>query len=77
MDFPAVKARRLLAVLMREPLGYEIARQRGSHRFLVSRRGHPAIVFAFHDRATVSPATVRRVLVRDVGLADYEARRLL
>lgn len=77
MDFPAVKARRLLAVLMREPLGYEVARQRGSHRFLVSRRGYPPIVLAPHDRVTLPGHAVRKILVNDVGLADYEARRLL
>jgi hypothetical protein len=42
-----------------------------------SRRGYPPLVFAFHDRATVPPGMVRKVLVRDVGLAADEALRLL
>lgn len=75
--FPAVKARRLLALFQREPLAYEIVRRHGSHRVLASRRGYPTIVFAFHDRATVPGHTVRKVLVKDVGLGEHEARRLL
>jgi predicted RNA binding protein YcfA (HicA-like mRNA interferase family) len=30
--FPSMKAKRLLAVLERQPLGYEVVRQSGSHR---------------------------------------------
>lgn len=67
----------MLAILQREPLAYEIVGQRGSHRTLWSRRGHPPLAFSFHDRATLSPAAVRQILVRDVGLAPDEARRLL
>ena len=75
-DFPSMKARGLLAVLQREPLSYEIVRRRGSHR---RRRapGRPPLTFAFHDRATVSPGVVRKILCRDVGLAEEEALKLL
>ncbi|HEV2771153.1 MAG TPA: hypothetical protein VGV40_13295 [Solirubrobacteraceae bacterium] len=31
-DFPSVKARALLKVLSRKPLGYRVVRQSGSHR---------------------------------------------
>jgi predicted RNA binding protein YcfA (HicA-like mRNA interferase family) len=75
-DFPSMKARDLLAVLMREPLSYEIARQRGSHRRLRAP-GRPPLTFAFHDRATVAPGLVRKVLCRDVGLPEDEALKLL
>jgi predicted RNA binding protein YcfA (HicA-like mRNA interferase family) len=75
-DFPSMKARDLLAVLQREPLSYEIIRQRGSHRRLRAP-GRPPLTFAFHDRATVSPGLVRKVLCRDVGLAEEEALKLL
>jgi hypothetical protein len=37
----------------------------------------PSFTFAFHDRATIRPALVRKILVKDVGLAEDEARRLL
>ena len=52
--FPSVKARRLLAVLMREPLAYRVVRQSGSHRRLVSDR-YPPITFASHDRDSLPP----------------------
>jgi hypothetical protein len=39
--------------------------------------GHPPLTFAFHNKATVSSGLVRKVLVRDVGLAEDEARKLL
>ena len=75
-DFPSMKARDLLAVLAREPLGYEIVRQRGSHRRLKAP-GRPPLTFAFHDRATVGPGVVRKILCRDVGLGEDEAVKLL
>jgi predicted RNA binding protein YcfA (HicA-like mRNA interferase family) len=75
-DFPSMKARELLAVLTREPLSYEIVRQRGSHRRLKAP-GRPAITFAFHDSATVAPGLVRKILCRDVGLGEDEALKLL
>jgi predicted RNA binding protein YcfA (HicA-like mRNA interferase family) len=75
-DFPSVKGRELLAVLMREPLSYEIAQQRGSHRRLKAP-GRPPITFAFHHRVEVPPGLVRKILCRDVGLGEDEALRLL
>jgi len=66
-----------MALLQREPLGYEIARQRGSHRKLRSRNGFPDIGFSFHASATVPPGLVRKVLVGEVGLSEDEARSLL
>jgi hypothetical protein len=35
------------------------------------------LVFAFHDRETIAPGLVRKILVRDVGLGEREALRLL
>jgi predicted RNA binding protein YcfA (HicA-like mRNA interferase family) len=75
-EFPSMKARDLVAVLMRSPLNYAVARPSGSHRRLKSP-GRPSITFAYHDRATLGPAAVRKVLVRDVGLSEDEALRLL
>ncbi len=71
-----MKARRLLAILEREPLNYRVSRQSGSHRRMEAP-GRPPLTFAFHDKATVPPGVVRKVLVRDVGLAEAEARELL
>jgi len=39
--------------------------------------GRPSFTFAFHDKATIRPALVRKILVEDVGLAEDEARKLL
>lgn len=75
-QFPSVKAKQLLKVLEAEPLGYRIVRQAGSHRTLEAP-GRPKLVFAFHDKATIAPGLVRKVLVRRVGLAEQEALRLL
>jgi len=74
-DFPSMKARRLLAVLMREPLNYRVVRQTGSHRTLRAP-GRPQVTFAFHSRE-LRPREVRHVLLREVGLAESEALDLL
>jgi predicted RNA binding protein YcfA (HicA-like mRNA interferase family) len=71
-DFPSLKARRLLAILCREPLGYRVVRQSGSHRTLRAP-GRPPVLFAFHGHGR----TVRKILCRDVGLEPQQARRLL
>lgn len=75
-QFPTIKAKRLLAVLEREPLNYRVSRQSRSHRRMEAP-GRPPLTFAFHDSATVPSGLVRKVLVRDVGLAEDEARKLL
>lgn len=74
--FPSMKAKRLLAVLERQPLDYEVVRQSGSHRRMRSP-GHPPLTFAFHDGATIPAGLVRKILVKDVGLDEEEARKLL
>lgn len=77
MQFPALNPQQLLAILRREPLGYEILRQRGSHRRMRSRNGYPDIGFSFHDGVSLPPGLVKKVLVGDVGLSEDEARNLL
>lgn len=74
--FPSIKAKKLLAVLERRPLNYQVVRQTGSHRWLRSPV-YPSLTFAFHDNVTVPPWTVRKILLRDVGLAEDEALELL
>jgi len=39
--------------------------------------GHPPLTFAFHDKATIPAGIVRKIFLRDVGLAEDEARKLL
>jgi predicted RNA binding protein YcfA (HicA-like mRNA interferase family) len=64
--FPSLKARQLLRVLTSKPLGYRVVRQSGSHRGLEAP-GRPPITFSFHDRQTIRPATVRRILCDQLG----------
>ncbi len=71
-----MKARRLLGILTSDPLDYEVTRQAGSHRRLKAE-GRPPLTWAYHDRRTLAPGEVRRVLVHHVGLAEDEALRLL
>ena len=74
--FPSIKAGRLLAVLERKPLSYRVIRRNGSHRRLKSP-GRPSLTWAFHDRETIPAGLVRKILVKDVGLAEHGARELL
>jgi predicted RNA binding protein YcfA (HicA-like mRNA interferase family) len=74
--FPSMKARKLLAVLMREPLGYAVIRQEGSHKILVAE-GFPRLVWGHHDGATIPPGLVRTILVKQVGLAVDQALELI
>jgi predicted RNA binding protein YcfA (HicA-like mRNA interferase family) len=64
-------------VLLREPLGYEVVTQNGSHRKLESRNGYPKVGFSFHDKATIPGGAVKKILVKDVGLDEDKARELI
>ncbi|HEX7246308.1 MAG TPA: type II toxin-antitoxin system HicA family toxin [Solirubrobacterales bacterium] len=55
---------------------YRVARQSGSHRRMEAP-SRPPLTFAFHDKTTIPSGLVRKVLVKDVGLAEDEARKLL
>lgn len=74
--FPSLKARELLSVLKRKPLGYELTRQKGSHR-VMEAEGRQRLIFAFHDNQTLPPGLVRKILLDDVGLSEQEALELL
>jgi predicted RNA binding protein YcfA (HicA-like mRNA interferase family) len=73
--FPSLKARAMLRLLQGE-LGYEVARQHGSHRRLVAE-GKPELTFAFHDKRSLTPVEVRDILVKQVGLSIDEALRVV
>jgi hypothetical protein len=51
-------------------------RRSGSHRRLQAP-DHPPLTFAFHDGATIPGGLVRKILVKDIGLDEDEARKLL
>jgi predicted RNA binding protein YcfA (HicA-like mRNA interferase family) len=53
-----------------------LERQSGSHMKLTAA-GRPDLFLAFHDRATIPPGLVRKILVQDVGLGEDEAIALI
>lgn len=57
-NWPSTRAKRVLAALVR--IGWNIKRQRGSHRTL-QREGYPDFVFAFHDREEIGPRMLSRI----------------
>ena len=60
-NWPATKARRVLAVLTR--IGWTVKRQSGSHRTL-ARTDWPDVVFAFHDDEELGPRMLSRISKR-------------
>lgn len=62
--WPATKARRVLAALLR--IGWQVKRQAGSHRRL-SRPNWPDYTFAFHDDDEIGSAMMARI-ARKTGL---------
>ena len=71
-----MKAAELLALLQRKPLEYRIVRRRGSHRHMESP-GRPRVLFSYHDKHTVPPGAVRKILVDVVGLEVVDALQLI
>ena len=67
-DWRAVKARRLLAALLR--IGWHVKRQSGSHRTL-ERTGWPDFVFAFHDGDEIGPRMLARI-AKHTGLTPED-----
>lgn len=72
--FPSLKATAMLRVLF--SLGYTVTRQSGSHRRL-GAAGMPPLTFAFHDRMSLPPGVVRDILVKQVGLSQDEALKVV
>ena len=55
----AAKARRVLAALLR--IGWSIKRDTGGSHRILSRRGWPDTVFAFHDSEEIGPRMLARI----------------
>ena len=66
--WPATKAKRVLAALLR--IGWSIKRQAGSHRVL-ERVGYADYVFAFHDNDEIGPRMLARI-ARHTGLTPND-----
>ena len=60
-SWSAAKANRTLRALLR--IGWTVKRRSGSHRIL-SRRGWPDYVFAFHDDEEIGPRMLARIAWR-------------
>lgn len=68
MTWPATKAKRVLAALLR--IGWRIKRQSGSHRTL-ARPDWPDVVFAFHDDDEIGPKMLSRI-AKKTGLTPRD-----
>ena len=73
--FPSMRWPRLKRILERAPLSYRITAQEGSHRTLEAL-GRPTLHLSFHDAQELPGGLVRKILVKDVGLTEDEARKL-
>ncbi len=67
-QWPAVKAKRLLAALF--GIGWTVKRQTGSHKTL-SRPGWQDVVFAFHDGEEIGPRMLARI-AKHTGLVPED-----
>ncbi len=76
--FPSMKARALRRVLKKSPLLYDLEEPgKGSHMTLISSAGYPPLTWAFHDGESLAPGLVRKILTKDVGLREEDARALV
>jgi predicted RNA binding protein YcfA (HicA-like mRNA interferase family) len=67
-NWPATKAKRVLATLIR--LGWSVKRQSGSHRTL-ERTNWADVVFAFHDDEEIGPTMLSRI-AKKTGLTPND-----
>jgi predicted RNA binding protein YcfA (HicA-like mRNA interferase family) len=70
---PELPAKRVLSALRRA--GFDEARKRGSHRFLVHADGR-RLVFAAHDGERIGPKLLARIL-KDAEITPEQFRRLV
>lgn len=63
--------------LLTKHLGYEVVRQTGSHKSLRSTMGYGMLTFAFHKGQDIAPGLVRKILIKDVGISEEYALKLL
>lgn len=75
-SFPSMKTKKLLRILMRKPLNYEILRQKGSHRVLISEK-YPRVQIGYHDNHEVSGSYVKDLLLNDVCLTLEMAKEVI
>jgi len=65
MNWPASKANRVLAALLR--IGWSVKRQSGTSHRVLQRSGWPDFIFAFHEGDEIGPRMLAR-LAKHTGL---------
>lgn len=68
-QWPATKARRVLAALLRK--GWSIKRQSGGSHRILERAGWPDCIFAFHDDVEIGPRMLARI-AKHTGLTPAD-----
>ena len=69
MNWPAVKANRVFAALIR--IGWSVKRQAGTSHRVLQRSGWPDYVFAFHEHEEIGPRMMARIAKR-TGLSPSD-----
>ncbi|HXI12313.1 MAG TPA: type II toxin-antitoxin system HicA family toxin [Thermoanaerobaculia bacterium] len=62
MNWPASKANRVLAALLR--IGWIVKRQSGTSHLVLQRSGWADVVFAFHNHEEIGPRMLARIAKR-------------
>jgi len=62
MNWPASKANRVLAALLR--IGWSVKRQAGTSHRVLERPDWSDVVFAFHDHEEIGPRMMARIAKR-------------
>ena len=75
-NFPSLKSKQFLKILMREPLNYSIVRIVGSHKTLSSVT-FPTISYSFHQNKEISGHVVKRILMKNIGLTQQQALEVI
>jgi predicted RNA binding protein YcfA (HicA-like mRNA interferase family) len=73
-QWPAAKARRVLAALLRN--GWSVKRHCGGSHRVLERIGWPDFVFAFHDDVEIGPRMLARI-AKHTGLQPGDLGRAL
>lgn len=68
-QWPAAKARRVLAALLR--IGWAVKRASGTSHQVLARDGWPDYVFSFHDGEEIGPRMLARI-ARHTGLTPED-----
>lgn len=69
MNWPATKANRVLAALVR--IGWSVKRQSGTSHVVLQRTGWPDFVFAFHEREEIGTRMLARI-AKQTGLTPND-----